>query len=116
MNQVVFLINPNIITMKVFRIIFTSVLTTTSLWTFGQSAVARPEIGKPMREFVFNNVRNYPKRSASLADFKGKWLFLDMWAASCKACILSFPKLQKLQDEFPKETRFLLVGSNDTRF
>lgn len=32
---------------------------------------------------------------------KGKKIFIDVWASWCKDCIAGFPKVKKLQKEFP---------------
>jgi thiol-disulfide isomerase/thioredoxin len=81
-----------------------------------QPIVSRPEVGKPMRAFAFKNVKNYKRGQARLEDFKGKWLFLEMWSATCKACIAAFPKSQKLQDEFRDHIEFFLVGQTGGRY
>ena len=99
--------------MRIARIIFIGVLTLSASRTFGQPVVTKPEVGKPLSEFRFDNVKNYLKDNVSLADFRGKWLFLEMWSANCKACIYSLPKIQKIQDQFQGEIHFFLVGEND---
>jgi len=86
-----------------------------NLETQSQPIVSKPEVGKPMKAFTFNNVRNYKKSQVCLEDFKGKWLFLEMWTATCRACIAAFPKSQKFQDEFSGRIEFFLVGLNTVR-
>jgi len=76
----------------------------------------KPEIGKPMLDFSFNDVRNFEKKRVSVKDFRGKWLFMDFWFPGCPLCIRSFPKINKLQDEFKKDVQFLLVGINYTKY
>lgn len=34
-------------------------------------------------------------------DQKGKKILIDVWASWCKDCIVGFPKVKKLQEEFP---------------
>jgi thiol-disulfide isomerase/thioredoxin len=36
-----------------------------------------------------------------LYDKKGKKVLIDVWASWCKDCIVGFPKVKKLQKEFP---------------
>ena len=75
-----------------------------------------PEIGKPMLDFTLKDIQNYDKHEASLEDFKGKWLLLDFWTRYCTNCLRSFPKVDKLKDEFQDDVVFMLVGRNDGRY
>lgn len=76
------------------------------------SLVMQPEVGKPMPDFVLQNVKYYKSNTASLQDFKGKWLFLDFWFTGCTACIQSFPKINLIQQNFLHEVQYVLVGVN----
>jgi hypothetical protein len=106
----------NVIFMKTRRAILLIIaLLGSNLETQSQPNVSRPEVGKPMKAFAFKNVRNYKRGQARLEDFKGKWLFLEMWTATCRACIAAFPKSQKFQDEFSGRIEFFLVGLNTVR-
>lgn len=50
-----------------------------------------------------------------LYDQKGKKVLIDIWASWCKDCIVGFPKLKKLQAEFPDVTYlFLSVDLSNT--
>ncbi len=88
------------------------VLLAVSSRAFAQSEPAVPEIGKRLPDFAFTNVKNHNKNEISLEDFKGRWLLLDFWALTCKACIESFPKVNALQKEFRDSLQFVLVGKN----
>jgi thiol-disulfide isomerase/thioredoxin len=79
--------------------------------TFDNSKV--PVIGKPCPEHFFKEIANYKKKTASISDFKGKWLILDFWAYDCSNCIASFPKLNKEQKEFGDKIQILLVTYGD---
>jgi uncharacterized protein (TIGR03435 family) len=72
-----------------------------------------PEVGKPMPDFVLRNIEYYPKKQASLADFKGKWLILDFWNKGCGSCVKSFPKVNGQMKEFGDRVQFMLVGYQD---
>ncbi|SIO53603.1 Peroxiredoxin [Chitinophaga niabensis] len=74
-----------------------------------------PEIGKPMPDFTLDYITNYKTTKASLNDFKGKWLILDLWFKGCVVCIKSFPHVNELQEKFKDKVQFLLVGYNANR-
>jgi thiol-disulfide isomerase/thioredoxin len=44
-------------------------------------------------------------------DQKGKKVLIDVWASWCKDCIVGFPKVKKLQEEFP-EVVFLFLSAD----
>lgn len=75
-----------------------------------------PERRRAMPDFVFTDMSNYRKQQATLADFRGRWLILDFWSTRCTACILSFPKLNALQQRFSGAIQIVLVGKNDQRY
>jgi len=71
-----------------------------------------PEVGKRMPDFVFNDITHFKYKTATLKEFKGKWLFLDFWSPGCVACVQSFPHVNSLQKEFSRDAQFVLVGLN----
>lgn len=93
-----------------------SIIVVLLISSFARSGSTQPEIGKIFPDFAVTNVRNYNSKRVSLADFKGKWLFLDFWALTCKTCIESFPKVNLIQNEFPGDVQFLLIGKNNTKY
>jgi len=44
-----------------------------------------------------------------LHQYKGKKIVIDVWASWCKDCIVGFPKVKALQEEFP-EVVFLFLS------
>lgn len=72
-----------------------------------------PEIGRPFPQFVFDQIIFYKKKSASINDFKGKWLILDFWAKNCSSCISNFPVINDEQQKFSDSVQFLMVTYND---
>jgi thiol-disulfide isomerase/thioredoxin len=73
-----------------------------------------PEIGKPCPDFLLEKVQYYNQNKVSLADLKGKYFILDFWDKSCLACIQSFPKINRLQEQFKGKLQIILVGRDDT--
>ena len=84
-----------------------------SLSTKAADSTAYPEIGKQCPTFLLHNIEYYPKKQASLSDFRGKWLVLDFWNKSCGACVASFPGTSRLQQQFGDKVQFMLVGIED---
>lgn len=82
---------------------------------FGQNGrvLVFPEIDQPCPSFTFHDVVNFSRSEASLVDFKGKWLVLDFWNKNCGACVQSFPKTSKMQQEFSGEVQFMMVAIQD---
>ena len=83
----------------------------------GQSidTMAYPEVGKPMPELTIHNIKYFPKKSARISDFKGKWLLLDFWSIYCGACIERFPNINEMQEKLGDSIQTLLVGIQDER-
>lgn len=69
----------------------------------------------PMESIVFNDVRNYPGGKAKLSDFRGKYIILDFWNRYCSVCIASFPKMERLQQQFRDDIQILLVTGDSKK-
>src|SRR5689334_2414491 len=39
-----------------------------------------------------------------------KLILLDFWATNCMSCIASFPKMEKLQEQFKEDNQILLIN------
>lgn len=78
--------------------------------SFSLYAQPYPEIGKPMPDFTLTNIEYYPKKQATLKDFKGKWLLLDFWNEACGACVASFPRSNEMQKKFRDKLQIMLIG------
>jgi thiol-disulfide isomerase/thioredoxin len=51
----------------------------------------------------------------SLADFKGKTIFMNMWATWCPPCLAEMPFIQNLYDEMGNESvAFVMISVDDT--
>ncbi len=49
----------------------------------------------------------------SLADFKGKVIFLNYWATWCPPCIAEMPSIQKLHENMGDEVEFVMLSFDD---
>jgi len=63
----------------------------------------------------FYNYKNYNGGSNSLKDFKGKYVFIDIWATWCLNCWEEFPYLKKLEDKY-KDKNIVFVSLSCDRF
>jgi thiol-disulfide isomerase/thioredoxin len=70
-----------------------------------------PKVGNIMLDYKFKNVVNYPKASFSISDFKGQWLVIDFWSRWCSGCIASFPKIEKLNQQFRNKAKIITIGA-----
>lgn len=50
--------------------------------------------GKPAPQFSYKDVKG---KTVSLSDFKGKYVYIDVWATWCKPCMMEIPDLLALQ-------------------
>lgn len=69
-------------------------------------------IGDSIPLITFRNIFNKPGNTLSLSDFSGKLIIFDFWNVWCASCILAFPKMEKLQQEFGDKIKVLLVTNN----
>jgi len=64
--------------------------------------------GTDMSAYTFSDVNG---KQVSIADFKGKLIYLDIWNTACMPCIAEMPYLNKLEQEMTgKEVVFLSVS------
>jgi thiol-disulfide isomerase/thioredoxin len=54
--------------------------------------------GKPSP--IFEKYVNHDGTTSSLADFKGKYVYIDVWATWCGPCVAEIPALQTLEKQF----------------
>ena len=76
--------------------------------TPGQFIPARPP--QPAPETGFTDVDVKP---ASLADFRGKPVVVNLWATWCQPCLKEMPSLDRLQSEF--DGRLAVVAVSEDR-
>ncbi|MBS1682215.1 MAG: redoxin domain-containing protein [Bacteroidetes bacterium] len=76
----------------------------------------RLEVDKPLPDFTLYNITHFNTSSASLKDFRGKWLILDFWFTGCAACVHSFPKVNAIHKEFEKDLNWIMIGLLDNEY
>ncbi|MBK3518198.1 TlpA family protein disulfide reductase [Carboxylicivirga marina] len=67
--------------------------------------------GSPVPEFKFQDANG---QSRSLEEFKGKYVYIDLWATWCGHCIEQFPYLKELKKEY-KHNNIVFLGVNNDR-
>ncbi|WP_316799066.1 TlpA disulfide reductase family protein [Pedobacter frigidisoli] len=75
-----------------------------------------PEVGKPMPDFKFTNVKYADQKTLTKASFAGKWFVLDGWNRHCSICLHKMPILNQMKAVFKDSVRFLLVGYNGSLY
>ena len=58
----------------------------------------RIESGQPAPKF--DNYENYNGGTTSLEDFKGKYVYIDVWATWCTSCIAVMPDLAEVEEKY----------------
>jgi len=53
--------------------------------------------GMPAKDFSFVNING---ENVKLSDFKGKWVYIDIWATWCNPCVGEIPKLKELEEKY----------------
>jgi len=66
--------------------------------------------GKPAPEFTFEDING---EMVSLSDFKGKYVFLDVWNIYCGPCIAQIPYIKKYEEELKSENIAFIAVSCD---
>lgn len=81
-------------------------------WEKRQIALSTlPQPGEPAIDFTYPDINN---NMVSLSDFKGKYVYVDIWATWCGPCIYEIPFLIELEKEYhDKNIVFLSVSVDD---
>ncbi|REE83010.1 thiol-disulfide isomerase/thioredoxin [Lutibacter oceani] len=60
---------------------------------------------------TFENYENYAGGTSSLNDFKGKYVYIDVWATWCGPCKKEIPFLKKIEEQYhEKNIAFLSIS------
>ena len=57
----------------------------------------------------FLNYENDAGGTSSLKDFKGNYVYIDVWATWCRPCIAQIPYLKKLEEEYKNKNITFVV-------
>lgn len=83
---------------------------------FLEVKVLRDRMAKGQPSPQFNDYLNYKGGKNSLSDFKGKYVYIDLWASWCKPCIAQFPAQKQLEKDYHgKNITFLGIATDDER-
>lgn len=77
---------------------------------FHPSNNSRPKPGFPAPTFTFPGLDG---KNVSLADYKGKVVFLNIWATWCPPCREEMPSMEKLHEQLKDEDFEILAVSID---
>ncbi len=67
---------------------------------YGQKSYIREVLGKGKDSPVFENYENYRGGKTSLKDFKGKYVYIDVWATWCGPCKAEIPHMKKVEEQY----------------
>jgi len=64
----------------------------------------------------FEGYENYKGGTSSLSDFKGKYVYVDVWATWCGPCKAEIPSLKKVEEAYhDKNIEFLSISVDDIK-
>lgn len=66
--------------------------------------------GKPSPKFTYQDING---KKVSLDDFKGKLVYIDVWATWCGPCIQEIPALKKLKEDYKNKNVEIISISID---
>lgn len=58
----------------------------------------------------FSDYINYKGGTSSLADFKGKYTYIDVWATWCVPCVYEMPFMNKIEKEYEGNDNIQFIG------
>ena len=79
-----------------------------SFQLIGQSRV---KVGSPAPNFTFPDLTG---KKVSLSDYRGRVVFLNIWATWCSPCVEEMPSMEKLYKQFKSDQFEIMAVSIDT--
>ncbi|TYC12071.1 TlpA family protein disulfide reductase [Bizionia gelidisalsuginis] len=74
------------------------------------------KLGKGLPSPEFTDYVNYKGGTSSLSDFKGSYVYIDVWATWCVPCIYEMPYLAKVEEAFKdKNITFLSISVDNQK-
>ena len=65
---------------------------------------------------TFSNYENHKGGTTSLSDFKGKYVYIDIWATWCGPCKVEIPYLKKIESKYQdRNIEFVSISVDDDR-
>lgn len=81
---------------------------------FNNAYSASKVLGKGKPSPIFENYMDIKGGVKSLASFKGKYIYIDIWATWCGPCIQQIPYLQSLEKEYHgKNIEFVSISTDE---
>ena len=78
---------------------------------FRKKYTADKKMGKGKPSPIFENYLNIKGEKKSLSSFKGKYVYIDVWATWCAPCIKEIPALQSLEKKYHrKNIKFVSIS------
>jgi thiol-disulfide isomerase/thioredoxin len=77
-----------------------------------RSEALSPDQREPAPDLIFYNLK---KKKVRISDFRGKVVYMDVWASWCQPCFAAFPSMQILSEKFPSGNAIFLTVSTDKK-
>jgi len=82
----------------------------------GQAIALKKELPKGAKSPTWVNYENHKGGKTSLADLKGKYVYVDLWATWCAPCKAEIPSLKLVEKEFHgKNIEFVSISVDNGR-
>ncbi|MFV0540261.1 MAG: TlpA family protein disulfide reductase [Aestuariibaculum sp.] len=82
----------------------------------GDAIALKSDFPKGSVSPTFDNYENYKGGTTSLADLKGKYVYVDVWATWCGPCKVEIPSLKALEKEYHgKNIEFVSISVDEGR-